>query len=79
MIWIALAEVEDVEKFAVERNPIPPFPCPSMVLVAVIRPVVVKTAATLIPLPPVVALLPPIQLEKVTAPLPVNTVCISTP
>lgn len=79
VIWRALADVEEVEKSFDAKKPIPPFPCPSMELVAVISPVVVKAATTLIPLPPIVELLPPIQLENRTLPLPVKEVCKSTP
>ena len=61
-----------VEKFTPEEKPTPPFPRPVIAVVAVTVPVVVKAAATLIPFPPVVALLPPTQLEKVTLPLPVK-------
>ena len=60
------------EKFALDANPLPPAPCPVIEEVAVTVPVVVKAAVTLIPFPPVVALLPPTQLEKVTLPLPVK-------
>ena len=47
--------------------------------VAVIDPAVVKAAPTLIPFPPVVALLPPTQLEKITGPLPVKAELKFTP
>ena len=50
-----------------------------MVSVAVIVPVVLKAAAMLIPLPPVVPLLPPTQFEKTTLPLPVKTPPILIP
>ncbi len=79
VIWMALADVEEVVTSSDAKNPTPPLPCPSMVLVAVMSPVVVKAAATLTPWPPVVPLSPPIQLEKVTAPLPVKRACKSTP
>jgi len=58
-----------VEKFALKANPTPAFPWPVMEEVAVTLPAVVKAAVTLIPLPPPV---PPMQLEQVTAPLPVK-------
>jgi hypothetical protein len=51
-----------------EPNPTPPLPRPVMEEVAVTLPAVMKAAATLIPLPPEA---PPMQLEKLTAPLPV--------
>ena len=62
-----------------DAKPIPPFPWPLIEEVAVTIPAVVKAAPTLMPSPPVVALLPPMQLEKVTAPLPVNAVPKFTP
>ena len=40
---------------------------------------VVKEAAMLMPLPPVVALVPPIQLEKTTGQTPVNVAPRVTP
>jgi hypothetical protein len=47
--------------------------------VAVTVPAVVKAAATLMPLPPVVPLLPPMQLVNVTAPLLVKAAPKFTP
>ena len=57
VIAIADAEVEDVEKLADEKKPIPPGPCPWIVSVAVITPVVLNAASTSMPFPPRV--LPP--------------------
>ena len=71
--------VPEVEKFALDAKPTPPLPLPWIELVAVMFPVVVKAAPTLMPLPPVVELFPPTQLEKVTALLPVNAVEKFTP
>ena len=51
-----------------DAKPIPPFPWPSIEEVAVTLPAAVKAAPMLMPLPPVVALLPPMQFENVTAP-----------
>ncbi len=65
-----------VPKLALAANPTPAVPRPTMVEVAVTTPVVVKAAATLIPLPPLV---PPWQLVKVTAPLPVKAAPKCTP
>ena len=70
VIAIADAEVEDVEKLADEKKPIPPGPCPWIVSVAVITPVVLNAASTSMPFPPRV--LPPWQVVNVTAPLPVK-------
>jgi hypothetical protein len=50
-----------------------------MEVVAVIVPVVVKMALMLMPLPPVVALAPPLQFEKSTSPLLVNAPPRETP
>jgi hypothetical protein len=62
-------EAPDVAKFALEANPTPPLPLPVMDEVAVTVPAVVKAAVTLIPLPPVVPLLLPMQFVNVTGPL----------
>ena len=66
VIAIADAEVEDVEKLADEKKPIPPDPVPWIALVATIFPAVVKAAPTLIPLPPVA---PPMHEENVQVPV----------
>jgi hypothetical protein len=66
----------DVEKLALEKNPFPPLPCPVIDVVAVILPVVVKAAPTLIPIPPPV---PPVQVENTTSELPVNAAPKFTP
>jgi hypothetical protein len=50
------------------KNPTPPFPCPVIELVAVSVPPAVNAAVILIPFPPVVALMPPVQLANVTGP-----------
>ena len=70
VIAIADVELDEVEKLADEKKPIPPGPCPWMVLVAVITPVVLNAASTSMPFPPRV--LPPWQVVNVTAPLPVK-------
>ncbi len=70
MAIVALVPV--VEKLADVRNPLLFVPFPVMELVAVMEPVVVKAAEILIPLPPVVALLPPVHVENTTAPDPVK-------
>ena len=57
VIAMADVEVEDVEKLADEKKPIPLGPLPWMVLVAVITPVVLNAASTSMPFPPRV--LPP--------------------
>jgi hypothetical protein len=64
----------EVPKLEPEAKPFPPLPCPVIELVAVILPVVVKAAPTLIPFPPVVALLPPWQFMNTTSPLLVKAV-----
>ncbi len=56
-------------KFTLEKKPMPPAPCPRMEFVAVMLPVVVKVAPTLIPLLPPV---PPVQVENTTGAAPVN-------
>ncbi len=63
-------------KFTLEANPIPPAPCPRIEFVAVMLPVVVKVAPTLIPLPPPV---PPVQLENTTGAAPMNAAPKFTP
>jgi hypothetical protein len=72
-------EAPVVEKFTLEANPIPPLPLPVIDEVAVTVPAVVKAAATLMPLPPVVPLLPPTQFVNVTAPLLVKAAPKFTP
>jgi hypothetical protein len=69
----------DVEKLNPEAKPTPAAPCPVIDVVAVMLPVVVNAAPTLIPLPPVVPLLPPWQFVKTTSPLLVKVVPKATP
>ena len=48
-------------------------------MILLVLPEVVNAAATLIPFPPAVVLLPPEQLVKTTGPLPVNAAAKFTP
>ncbi len=68
VICRAVAEVEEVEKSPAEAKPIPAAPTPTIELVAMRSPAVVKSplTPTLIPLPPVA---PPLQEEKVKSPV----------
>lgn len=62
----------NTDKSAVAANPAAPAPGAVIAVVAITDPVLVKTAARLIPLPPLVELFPPVQVAKTTGAIPVK-------